>query len=215
MLQSGDGHQSQVFTVRLLDSESTPRSLPREGTILVAKVHDPLYFDDDDGYINPFVCKDRHYTHEANAYSNLAEVQGHWSPKYYGSYTLLVDTRVVRMIWIEHIEGTTMVDARPEEFPQAYRQSVMKSVVELESRVYEKDLFLRDLEPRNIIIRSPTSNPPNIVFIDFADALFNRRWDDTFALIYNYFLGEYISQPCCGGEQPVPAARLNHFQRLD
>jgi hypothetical protein len=66
--------------------------------------------------------------------------------------------------------------------------------VDLESRIYEKDIWLIDLESRNIIITSsPGSDRPSIVFIDFAHALFNRRRDDPAALELNYFLGEYIS----------------------
>jgi hypothetical protein len=62
--------------------------LPPKGTRLVAKVYDPLYFNDSEGYLNPFLCMDRSYTHEANAYMALNEFQGQWIPRYYGSYSL-------------------------------------------------------------------------------------------------------------------------------
>ncbi|KAF9883089.1 hypothetical protein FE257_004097 [Aspergillus nanangensis] len=179
LLKGGDGHNSQVLTVRLLDFETKSHILPRKNTKLVAKIYDPLYFDDDEGYLNPFLCMDKYYTHEANAYMNLCELQGQYIPKYYGSYSLnlsvnSVHTRTVRMILVEHIE-------------------VLRSIVDLESRVFEKDIWLTDLDPRNVIITSPGSDRPGVVFIDFAHALFNRRRDDPPASQLNYYLGEYVS----------------------
>jgi hypothetical protein len=98
------------------------------------------------------------------------------------------------MVLVEHIEGITMADTRPSDFPQPVRQSILKLIMDLESRINEKDIWLIDLEPRNIIITSvPDSNRLGIEFIDFAHALFNRRRDDPAALELNYFLGEYIS----------------------
>ncbi|OOF93269.1 hypothetical protein ASPCADRAFT_132976 [Aspergillus carbonarius ITEM 5010] len=196
LLKGGDGHNSQVFTVRLIASDSP--SLPQDGTELVAKIYDPLYFDDDEGYLNPFLCMDKYYTHEANAYNTLGECQGCGIPKYYGSYSVDLPMestrkRTVRMILIEHIRGTTMADANPACFSQSARQHIMKTIVDLESRIFEKDIWLVDLEPRNIIISSAVDSQPQIVLIDFGHALFNRRRDDPLALQLNYFLGQYIS----------------------
>ena len=198
ILKGGDGHNSQVFTVRLLDFESTSQLLPQKGTVLVAKLYDPLYFDDDEGHLNPFLCVDKYYTHEANAYMALHEFQGQGIPRYYGSYSLSlsvnsVHTRTVRMILVDHIDGITMADAKPRNFAQSVRQSILKSIVDLESRIFEKDIWLTDLEPRNVIITSPDSDRPGVVFIDFAHALFNRRRDDLPLLQLNDFLGEYVS----------------------
>lgn len=197
-LKGGDGHNSQVFTARLLDFESTSQLLPQKGTVLVAKIYDPLYFDDDEGHLNPFLCVDKYYTHEANTYMTLSEFQGQGIPRYYGSYSLSlsvnsVHTRTVRMILVDYIEGITMADAKPRNFSKSVRQSILKSIVDLESRIFEKDIWLTDLEPRNVIISSPDSDRPGVVFIDFAHALFNRRRDDPPLLQLNYFLGEYIS----------------------
>ncbi|RAL17458.1 uncharacterized protein BO97DRAFT_409887 [Aspergillus homomorphus CBS 101889] len=158
LLKGGDGHNSQVFTVRLI-APAASQSLPQEGTELVANIYDPLYFGDDEGLLNPFLCMDKYYTHEANAYKALGELHNCGIPKYYGSYSLdlLVDStrkRTVRMILIEHVRGMTMADAEPEWFSQNARQHIMKTIVDLESRIYEKDIWLVDLEPRNIIIRS-------------------------------------------------------------
>jgi hypothetical protein len=166
--------------------------------MLVAKIYDPLYFDDDEGHLNPFLCVDKYYTHEANAYMALSELQGEGIPRYYGSYSLSlsvnsVHTRTVRMILVDHIECITMADAKPVNFAKSVRKSILKSIVDLESRIFEKDIWLTDLEPRNVMIGSPDSDRPGVVFIDFAHALFNRRRDDPPLLQLDHFLGEYVS----------------------
>ncbi|KAJ5105710.1 hypothetical protein NUU61_003057 [Penicillium alfredii] len=198
ILKGGDGHSSQVFTARLLASDSKPEILPQKGTQLVAKIYDPLYLNDSEGYLNPFSCVDKYYTHEANAYLSLHEFQGQWIPRYYGSYTLSlpvdsVQTRTVRMILVEYIQGMTMSHAQPKDFSQSARQSILKSIVDLESRIYHADIWLIDVEPRNVILRDPDSDLPRVVFVDLAHALFNRRRDDPLALQLEYFMGQYIS----------------------
>ncbi|KAJ0424718.1 hypothetical protein BJY00DRAFT_309135 [Aspergillus carlsbadensis] len=174
-IKVGDGHNSQ----------KTPNS--------VAKLYDPLYFDDDCGYLNPFLCVDQDYTHESNAYMALAEFQGGFIPMYYGSHSVKLSveldsgadvkdktesksvrtraqtrartrartSRNVRMILIEYIPGIAMVDANPREYQQSVRQEIMKSIVNIESKVYEKDILLTDLEPRNVITQTRDEQLPD------------------------------------------------------
>ncbi|KAL4933816.1 uncharacterized protein BDV17DRAFT_250559 [Aspergillus undulatus] len=97
------------------------------------------------------------------------------------------------MILIRQIPGVTMVDIQPKELPQSTRQFIMKSIVDLESRIYEKDVWLVDVEPRNIIIASPASKESHVIFIDLAHALINRRRDELIVAHLNYFLGQYMS----------------------
>ncbi|KAL4895191.1 hypothetical protein BDV59DRAFT_192116 [Aspergillus ambiguus] len=182
ILKGGDCQQSQVSTVRLLEWTSTSRTFPENGTKLVAKIYDPLYLDDD-GYINRFRAVNEHYTHESNAYSALRDFQGQGIPKYYGSYSLSLfvnstSTRIVRMILVEHIDGITMSHASPNNLPRSTRHHILRSIVDLESRTYEKDIWHIDLEPRNVI---QTFEQPHVVR------------DDSTALGSNNFLGQYIS----------------------
>ena len=195
-LNAGDGHNSQVLMVQLLGSTSQFPFL--KSTKLVAKIYDPLYFNDQEGYLNPFLCMDKYYTHEANTYKVLSELQGQSIPRYYGSYSLNLSVgsermRVVRMILVEHIQGIVMSQAEPREFSQLIRKGIMKSTVDLEGRIFKKNILLADLEPRNVMIVSPESDHPHVFFIDFGDALFNRTRDDHLALQLNNFLDIYIS----------------------
>ncbi|KAL4863967.1 hypothetical protein BDV12DRAFT_189303 [Aspergillus spectabilis] len=148
LLKAGDGHNSQVFA----------------GIQLVAKIYDPLYFDDDKG-----------------------ELPGQWTPKVYESYSL------IRMILIEHIPGISMADAC--------------TIVDIESRIYERNIWPSGLEPRNVIIQSPAGDQPRVAFLDFCHALFNRRRDDLLSLQLNFFLGEYISPP---NQRPSITAEFAH-----
>ena len=174
-LSAGFNHEAQVFTVRVL--ETTSPLLPPKGTKLVAKLYDPLYYDDEVGALDPFVCLDWDYTHEVEAYAILRNLQGHRIPKYYGSYslTLPVDgehTRNVRMILIEHIPGLIMEDANPEFFDQSIRQDLMRSIVNLESELHERNVSIMGLEPRKITLTSPTSDQPQVMFVDLGATFF-------------------------------------------
>lgn len=165
---------------------------------LLRKYMTRSYFDDDEGFLNPFLCVDKHYTHEANLYHHLSQFQRQGIPRFYGSYSLnlAVDskqTRTVRMILIEYIHGVIMRDAKPEHYSQSARQKILKSNVDLDSRVYEKNIQLQGLHPRNVIISSPDRDPCGVVFIDFGKTLFNRRPDDPFALKLDWIYGQYIS----------------------
>lgn len=192
---------SQVFTVQILEKSPNLENLPPPGTRLVAKVFDPLYYDDAEYYTSPFLAVDGCYTHETRAYQALAKFQGHQIPIYYGSYSLDLpieqtsNHRTVRLILLEYIPGIDMQKANPADFSQQTRQQIMKDVIDLESLIYWNDIKLRDCSPRNILLRAPNSpgGPMRIMFIDFGHALFNRRRDDPYLAEINLFTGQYVS----------------------
>lgn len=56
---------------------------------LLAKIYSLLYyFSNEEGFINPVHCVDKHYTHEAHAYDVLSKLHGGRVPRFYGSYSL-------------------------------------------------------------------------------------------------------------------------------
>lgn len=79
-IRVGDGKSAQVVSVRIL---SGPRLVDLE---LVAKLYDPLYYDHSSDDADPFLCVDRHYTHETAAYVHLSG-SVNIIPRYYGSYS--------------------------------------------------------------------------------------------------------------------------------
>lgn len=157
LIRVGNGCNAQVFTVKAFRTEFN-RGLNKE---LVAKVLDPPYFDDEGGLVNSFRSVDKHYTHEVRSYNMLSELQGNLIPKFCGSYSLDIDVygsekRTVRLILIEYIPALSMQQLNPCKFSQCTRKHIMKSVIDFESPVYERDILLTDLSARNIImLKSP------------------------------------------------------------
>ncbi|KAH8433383.1 uncharacterized protein LDX57_011017 [Aspergillus melleus] len=104
--------------------------------------------------------------------------------------------RAVRLIVIEYVEGITMLQVHPNGFSRNIRQRIMKTMIDFESTVYHrKDIVLRDLSPRNVMLLETTDLEPSrhLVFVDFASALFNRKLDYPFLTDENFFLGQYVS----------------------
>ncbi|EER37887.1 conserved hypothetical protein [Histoplasma capsulatum H143] len=199
LLQVGDACNAQVFTVQILEVRPDPQYF-QSNRKLVAKIYDPLYFSDEEGFLNPFHCVDKHYTHEAHAYNVLSKSHGGRVPRFYGSYSLNIpvdrsEMRTVRLILMEYIPGISMQQANPEKFSRLARQEIMKSVINFESQLYEQDILLTDLHPRNVIMMEKSSFDPrqDLLFLDFAGALFGRRRDDPVTIESNLFLGRYIS----------------------
>ncbi|KKZ62324.1 hypothetical protein EMCG_00398 [[Emmonsia] crescens] len=198
LLRVGDGCNAQVFTAQVLETRPhLPGFQPNRK--LVAKIYDPLYFNDEEGFINPFLCVDKHYTHEVHAYGVLSKSLAQLVPRFYGSYSLNIpegsEMRTVRLILMEYVLGISMQQANPERFSCSSRQEIMKSVIDFESQVYKQDILLTDLSPRNVImVEKPGFDAKlDLLFLDFADALFGRRRDDPVVMESNLFLGRYIS----------------------
>ncbi|OAX77681.1 hypothetical protein ACJ72_08017 [Emergomyces africanus] len=88
-----------------------------------------------------------------------------------------------------------MQQANPQKFSRRSRQEIMKSVINFESRVYERNILLTDLSPRNVIMveKPGFDSKQNLLFLDFAGALSSRRRNDPVAIRSNQFLDQYIS----------------------
>ncbi|KAJ5730025.1 uncharacterized protein N7483_004533 [Penicillium malachiteum] len=206
LISAEDPKNLQIFTVKVIhESPSSPNS-PLQSRILLAKLYEPLYFNDASEYLCPCRVMDRSYTHETAAYSVLSEFQGREIPRYYGSYTfdIPVDTsgtlnvRSVRLILTEYIRGTDMAEASPyfvkassPKYVLETRQQIMKKVVEFESVAFTRNILLKDLSPRNVIL--PDDDPASPIFIDFGDALLKRLPDDPICAKMDFLPGQYIS----------------------
>ncbi|PLN82096.1 hypothetical protein BDW42DRAFT_185063 [Aspergillus taichungensis] len=181
LLSAGVNHETQIFTVRLL--ETTLRSLPAKGTKLVAKQYDPHYYDDEVGALDPFDCLDWDYKHEVEAYAILRDLQEH--------------TRTVRMILIEHNPGLIMEDANPEFSDQSIRKDMMRSTVDLESELHGQNVSIMSLGPRKITLTSPTSDQPQVMFVDLAATFV---WPEPRSSC------RITNEPYCGRVHPTDAA---------
>lgn len=108
--------------------------------------------------MTPFLVADKEYTRKVAAYKALSDFQGSIIPQYYGSYSLdipleeMEDKRNVRLILIKYILGMSIQKAIPDGISQELRQSITKSFVEFDTLVYARNILLRDLQPRNIMV---------------------------------------------------------------
>ncbi|KAE8356783.1 hypothetical protein BDV28DRAFT_163784 [Aspergillus coremiiformis] len=193
-LKLGDYHNAQVFIAEMHETGA-----PNQKKKVVVKAYDPLYFDDLNGYLDPFRCVDKQYTHEAHAYNLLADLQGNLIPTFHGSFSLELPVpggamRIVRLIVVEYIPGLSMQQAHPADYSVCRRQQMMKWVVDFESRAFERDIVLTDLCPRNVMLPDPSEwLDRRIVFLDFGGAIFGRRLDGPVSVPLNLLLGVYIS----------------------
>lgn len=182
-IRIGDEHNAQLVVVEILTANPPVKALT-QGAHVVAKIYDPLYVDDDNLYINPFMVANKSYTHEVASYEALSDLQGLKIPQYYGSYSLDIPVkssttitptkRSVRLILIEQIFGTCMRDLNPDEISPSTRQHIMKLLIEYDTLIFSKKLILGDLHPRNIMLTNDS-----IILVDFGDTLFPST--DTFA----------------------------------
>lgn len=175
-IRAEDGKPAQLVTVRVISGDN---SIVHDE--VVAKFYDPLYYNHYSDDVDPFLYAHREYTREAAAYSRLSGSQTTGIPAYYGSYSLEVpvgsDSRFVRLILIQKIEGTPMNKLSPHNFSLSQRQAIMKGIVDVESQVYKNDVRHCDMHPRNVIINNVSSAQPKIVLIDFGDCLLGRSYD--------------------------------------
>ena len=155
-----------------------------QGQPLLAKIYDPSYWDrEEDGYLDPCRRADYEYSKEAAAYVKLQHMQGKSVTRFYGSYISnapvdLYTNRQVCLVLLEYVDGICLSSLDEKEGPalsQAARQNILRKTIEIESLAYACDVHHRDMDTRNVMIRSANLDhaiDPDIqvVLIDFAHA---------------------------------------------
>ena len=162
---------------------------------MVAKIYDPLYYDNSNGCggeIDVVYKAYSDYRTEAAVYQELQKSPAaqEVTPAFYGAWTIHVDTlkregdqiwkytRQVPLILIEYVRGDTMTDIDPLVLSEASRSSLMKKVMHAHSIIFCTGIVHRDVYPRNVIIVAPTNDEaydtPNEVFIKVIDFNISR-----------------------------------------
>lgn len=176
-IRARDGQCSQLVTVRVLN-----HGLKLSGREIVAKLYGPLYFNHYQDDFEPFLCADREYRRESAAYDRLSGIAN--IPEYYGSFSLELSvdqdrSRFVRLVLIQKVSGIPMNELNPSDSIMFQRQTIMKKIIDTESRLYQRDVNHFDMHPRNIIVRANESDPNEvgITVIDFGHAIIGRSYD--------------------------------------
>lgn len=178
-------------------SNGAPVTPPQSGTIVAAKLYDPLYVDLDDCWPDPFHNCDAALSLETEAYRNyLRPLYGTYVPHFYGSYTINVPvphdtqfwlsnfekdqmegprtrTRPVRAILYEYIPGISLDSAMEDQiFNQLQRKEIMRALITADSKMRQLDVLIeRDFMPRNVVVTSAEEGQPaDIRLIDFGAA---------------------------------------------
>ncbi|KAM5441981.1 hypothetical protein MferCBS31731_002810 [Microsporum ferrugineum] len=138
---------------------------------------------------------------------HLTELQGTFIPEYYGSFTLELpvdgyqDKRLVRLTFIELVQGVPMRKLDPKDMSQQQRQQIMKRIIDAETAVFTRGMLHCDTFPRNIIINSDPGSNRRVVLIDF---------DLSRPVLEPFVPAELISLICL----PGPASPLLRWHRL-
>lgn len=172
-IRTGEQNGAQVF-------------LTNDG--LVAKIYDPLYYPLFDSFwtsekLDVTADANNDYAIEVAAYSEFqgTPFQGSIMPEYHGSWSTEVATNVngqqhlreVRMILLEHIVGTRMMDINPDELKREEKENIMSKMIEADTDLRLAGLQHDDLEPRNVMLSIPSQLESSK-----SDVLDNASFDD-------------------------------------
>jgi serine/threonine protein kinase len=160
---------------------------------VVAKIYDPLYYLHNDGSvvraIDDFTfLADSDYTREAAAYNELkAKFGGNEIPYFFGSWTCNISTptplglkiRPVRLILIEYLQGTSLLELKPTLFSEQDRINIVARAMEASVAILHEGVHHRDFSPRNVMYCKLTDgksikSEPRIVIIDFGLSVVDR-----------------------------------------
>lgn len=130
-IRVGENHWAQILAVRVVNA-SPSYPIATEGiTTAVARLYDPLYFDHTDDGVDPFLLAKYHIIHELPTDES--------------------SSHIVRLVLIECIPGSSTQELRSRGFSQPEREQIIKYIIEAESNIYTKHVFLRDLTPKKCL----------------------------------------------------------------
>lgn len=202
----GSNRDSQVITCSI----TSHGEVPGQPFQAVAKIYDALYYRFSKSFaiapLDVVTQADEDYSREAAAYEYLQETgqTGSFAPAYYGSWTLVLPitsrgktlTRPVRLILIEHLDGTSIHDSVIHSgpfcsgqdafhYPEEYRLELLALAMDGYVRQLHSGIDQLDFAGRNIILasRPPSAEPgqsapvvaglslPRVVLVDYNGAV--------------------------------------------
>ena len=188
-LRAGPGRGAQILLVRNPDHDKD----------IVAKVYDPMYYSCGEDSSCSSYCPydwvrqaDADYAVEAAAYAELdpTSFPGSLTPRFYGSWTCKVLTRVedkeiyrnVRLILMEHVEGICMKTLDARKLTSEQRDNIMVKLIEGDVDLCYEGIQHEDLAPRNVILANPVSSSQATEDSTMHDAISDSMSQDSINL---------------------------------
>ena len=129
--------------------------------LLVAKIYDPVFFDDDETqWDDPFVLRDLTISCEVEAYRRLGPLQGTEVPRFYGYFAAALPAqhgRTVYIILLEEVLGRDLRVIVPPDVAENVCAKHKNAIIDAALRLYFDVLACgvnqRDMQSRNVILR--------------------------------------------------------------
>ena len=129
--------------------------------LLVAKIFDPVFFDDDETqWDDPFVLHDLSVSCEVEAYRRLGSLQGTKVPRFYGYFAAALPAqhgRTVYIILLEKVPGRDLRAIVPPDVAEnvcvKHKDAIIDAALRLFFDVFACGVDQHDMQPRNVILR--------------------------------------------------------------
>jgi len=153
---------------------------------LVAKIFDPLYYPENESrYLIEDATQnaDMDYSREVAAYKELeASCGGKQIPSFHGSWTCHVPTqsplglkmRPVRLILIEYLRGSSLLDLKPTLYSEQNRLIIVAQAMEAWVTIHHEGVSQGDFSPRNVLLCEPLDGDSRVAIVDFSLSVVGR-----------------------------------------
>lgn len=181
-----------ISHVWIAQTQTTPETpLPSR---IVAKIFDPVYRRL--SYPNqPFLERDVALSREFKAYTMLKDLQGSGIPRFYGHFVAPLSAqggRTVNVILLEYIVGKDLAQivprSRAPNICASHKDAIIEAVIDVILDIYVNGVVHDDLQPRNVILRSPKHHTPGAKYCPHSECPFQQEVDrnDISVVILDY-----------------------------
>lgn len=128
---------------------------------LVAKIYDPVFFDDDETqWDDPFFVRDLSVSCEVEAYRRLEPLQGTKVPRFYGYFATALPAqhgRTVFIILLEKVPGRDLRAIVPPDVTEMvcanHKDAIIDAALRLFFDIVACGVNQQDMQSRNVILR--------------------------------------------------------------
>jgi hypothetical protein len=153
-----------VWTARIQNGSPNPGTtvdLTTYPPLLIAKIFDPVFFDDDEAmWFDPFALRDIGVSSEVETYKRLISLQGTKVPRFYGHFLAPLpseDGRTVNVVLLEQVPGIDLRRLVPDEVTKKlclkHKDALIEAALCLFFDIIARGVFQIDMQPRNVILR--------------------------------------------------------------